>query len=93
MARGYDRPLYLLPFDHRDALQTEMFGWQSPLGNAQTAAIAGAELLVPQLDRLEGDGETYDLVRAKGSKPVVRRLAGRAAGTSCHGGLKSCSSE
>ena len=43
MPRGYDRPLYILPFDHRDSFQTKMFGWQSPLSDAQTAEIAGAK--------------------------------------------------
>ena len=25
--RGYDRPLYILPFDHRGSFETKMFGW------------------------------------------------------------------
>jgi hypothetical protein len=41
MPRGYDRPLYILPFDHRGSFQTEMFGRQSPLSDEQTAEIAG----------------------------------------------------
>jgi 5-dehydro-2-deoxygluconokinase len=43
MPRGYDRPLYILPFDHRGSFQTKMFGWQSPLSVAQTAEVAGAK--------------------------------------------------
>jgi myo-inositol catabolism protein IolC len=46
MPRGYDRPLYILPFDHRDSFQSKMFGWQSPLSAAQTAEIAGAKRVV-----------------------------------------------
>jgi myo-inositol catabolism protein IolC len=46
MPRGYDRPLYILPFDHRDSLQTKMFGWQSPLSDAQTAEIALAKKVI-----------------------------------------------
>ena len=46
MPRGYDRPLYILPFDHRGSFQTKMFGWQSPLTDAQTAEIAGAKKVV-----------------------------------------------
>jgi myo-inositol catabolism protein IolC len=46
MPRGYDRPLYILPFDHRSSFQSKMFGWQSPLSDAQTAAIAGAKQVV-----------------------------------------------
>lgn len=46
MPRGYDRPLYILPFDHRGSFQTNMFGWQSPLSDAQTAEIAGAKQVI-----------------------------------------------
>ena len=46
MPRGYDRPLYILPFDHRDSFQTKLFGWQSPLSDAQTAEIAGAKQVI-----------------------------------------------
>ena len=46
MPRGYDHPLYILPFDHRGSFQTKMFGWQSPLTDAQTAEIAGAKKVV-----------------------------------------------
>jgi len=40
MPRGYDRPLYFLPFDHRGSFQTNMFGWKGDLNEAQTAEIA-----------------------------------------------------
>jgi myo-inositol catabolism protein IolC len=46
MPRGYDRPLYIQPFDHRGSFQTKMFGWQSPLTDAQTAEIAGAKKVI-----------------------------------------------
>src|SRR5580658_380861 len=46
MPRGYDRPLYIMPFDHRGSFQTKMFGWQSPLSDAQTAEIAGAKRVI-----------------------------------------------
>ena len=46
MPRGYDRPLYILPFDHRGSFQTKMFGWESLLSDAQTAEIAGAKRVV-----------------------------------------------
>jgi hypothetical protein len=36
MPRGYDRALYILPFDHRGSFQTKMFGWKSPLSETQT---------------------------------------------------------
>src|SRR4029077_8331015 len=46
MPRGYDRPLYIQPFDHRGSFQTKMFGWRSPLSDAQTAEIAGAKRVI-----------------------------------------------
>ncbi len=46
MPRGYDRALYILPFDHRGSFQTRMFGWQPPLSEAQTAEIAAAKRVI-----------------------------------------------
>src|SRR5215813_7511507 len=43
MPRGYDRPLYIQPFDHRGSFETKMFGWHAPLSDAQTAEIAAAK--------------------------------------------------
>jgi 5-dehydro-2-deoxygluconokinase len=44
--RGYDRPLYILPFDHRGSFETKMFGWHEPLSADQTAQIAAAKQLI-----------------------------------------------
>ncbi len=46
MPRGYDRPLYIQPFDHRGSFQTKLFGWKPPLSDAQTAAIADAKRII-----------------------------------------------
>jgi myo-inositol catabolism protein IolC len=46
MPRGYDRALYILPFDHRGSFQERMFGWNSPLSEAQTAEIAAAKRVI-----------------------------------------------
>jgi myo-inositol catabolism protein IolC len=46
MPRGYDSALYILPFDHRASFQSKLFGWQSPLSDAQTAEIADAKQIV-----------------------------------------------
>jgi 5-dehydro-2-deoxygluconokinase len=46
MPRGYDRPLYLLPFDHRSSFQSKLFGWKPPLSEAQTATIADAKRVI-----------------------------------------------
>ncbi len=43
---GYDRPLYVLPFDHRGSFQTKMFGWEGALSPEQVAEIAAAKGVV-----------------------------------------------
>jgi 5-dehydro-2-deoxygluconokinase len=37
---GFDKPLYILPFDHRGSFQKKMFGWDGELSPQQTAEIA-----------------------------------------------------
>ncbi len=46
MIIGYDRPLYILPFDHRKSFQTRMFGWQGALTAAQTAEITATKPVI-----------------------------------------------
>jgi myo-inositol catabolism protein IolC len=46
MARGYGRPLYVLPLDHRGSFETGMFGWKGALTSEQTAQIAEAKRLI-----------------------------------------------
>lgn len=46
MPRGYDRDLYIQPFDHRGSFQTRLFGWSGELTAAQTAEIAGAKRVI-----------------------------------------------
>ena len=46
MPRGYDRPLYVQPFDHRGSFQSGLFGWKSPLSAAQTAEIAASKRII-----------------------------------------------
>jgi len=43
---GFDRPLYILPFDHRGSFETKMFGWHGDLSAAQTAEIAAAKQVI-----------------------------------------------
>ena len=43
---GYDKPLYILPFDHRGSFQTKMFGWSGQLTLQQTAEIAASKLVI-----------------------------------------------
>jgi 5-dehydro-2-deoxygluconokinase len=43
---GFDKPLYILPFDHRGSFQRKMFGWDGDLSAQQTAEIAGAKRVI-----------------------------------------------
>jgi 5-dehydro-2-deoxygluconokinase len=45
-AIGFDRPLYVLPFDHRGSFETKMFGWHGDLSASQTAEIAAAKQVI-----------------------------------------------
>ena len=64
MAIGYDRPLYVLPFDHRATFSKNMFGWQGPLSPEQTAEIAALKLVV------------YDAFKAAVADGVAKDHAG-----------------
>jgi myo-inositol catabolism protein IolC len=46
MTHGFDRPLYVLPFDHRGSFETGMFGWKGALTTEQTAQIAEAKQVI-----------------------------------------------
>ena len=43
---GFDKPLYILPFDHRGSFQQKMFGWEGTLTPQQTAEIADAKRVI-----------------------------------------------
>ncbi|HKQ72126.1 MAG TPA: DUF2090 domain-containing protein [Blastocatellia bacterium] len=43
---GYDKPLYILPFDHRSSFELKMFGWGEDLTPEQTAQIAAAKQVI-----------------------------------------------
>jgi myo-inositol catabolism protein IolC len=46
MTIGYDRPLYVLPFDHRGTFQKNMFGWSGTITAEQTAKIADMKKVI-----------------------------------------------
>lgn len=41
--RGYTKPLYILPFDHRGSFENGMFGWKGDLNAEQSARITAAK--------------------------------------------------
>jgi 5-dehydro-2-deoxygluconokinase len=46
MTLGFDKPLYILPFDHRGSFQKKMFGWDGALTPQQTSEIAAAKRVI-----------------------------------------------
>ena len=46
MRLGYDRPLYILPFDHRASFQKGLFGFTPPLTREQVAMVAATKQVV-----------------------------------------------
>jgi myo-inositol catabolism protein IolC len=43
---GFNKPLNILPFDHRGSFQKKMFGWDGALSSQQTAEIAAAKRVI-----------------------------------------------
>jgi myo-inositol catabolism protein IolC len=64
MTIGYDKPLYILPFDHRASFSKELFGWTGPLSSVQTAEIAAVKRIV------------FDAIRAAIADGVPKQRAG-----------------
>jgi myo-inositol catabolism protein IolC len=64
MTLGYNKPLYILPFDHRGSFQTGMFGWKGSLSPEQTAQIAAAKEVI------------YDGFKAAVAAGVAKERAG-----------------
>ncbi len=46
MKLGYDKPLYILPFDHRSSYGSEVFGFHDPLTPEQTAEVASTKQVI-----------------------------------------------
>ena len=46
MISGYDKPLYILPFDHRHSYVDGLFHWQDPLTPEQVAEVAASKKVI-----------------------------------------------
>jgi len=46
MPNGYDKPLYIPPFDHRHSYLSRLFQWQEPLTPDETAEVAASKQLM-----------------------------------------------
>jgi len=63
-ATGFDKPLYVLPFDHRGTFKKNMFGWKGTLTAEQTAQIAAFKQVI------------YEALQAAVAAGVPREKAG-----------------
>jgi myo-inositol catabolism protein IolC len=64
MTIGFDKDLYVLPFDHRATFKTKMFGWTGTITDEQTAHIAAFKRVI------------YDALQAAVAGGVPREKAG-----------------
>jgi len=46
MTVGYDKPLYVLPFDHRATFSKNMFGFKEPLSQEQIDQVAAIKMVI-----------------------------------------------
>jgi myo-inositol catabolism protein IolC len=46
MIDGYGKPLYILPFDHRESYVSDLFGWRDALNPEQTAEVAASKQVI-----------------------------------------------
>src|ERR1017187_2946529 len=46
MTIGYDKPLYILPFDHRGTFQKNMFGWTGALTDEQSGKSSALKQVI-----------------------------------------------
>ena len=64
MTIGFDKDLYVLPFDHRATFRAKMFGWKEPITTEQTARISDFKQVI------------YDALKAAVAAGVPREKAG-----------------
>jgi myo-inositol catabolism protein IolC len=91
MSVGFDKPLYILPFDHRGTFQEKMFGWKGALTAAQTSEIAAAkEVIYDAFKKAVADG----VPKAKAGILVDEQFgAAILADAAKHGYSTSCPAE
>ncbi|WP_422000892.1 2-deoxy-5-keto-D-gluconate 6-phosphate aldolase domain-containing protein [Reyranella sp.] len=88
MPRGWDRPLYILPFDHRGSFKRGLFGWSGPLDARQTAEIADAKMIIYEGFRAAlaagaPAAKAGILVDEQFGAAILRAAAGHGVTTAC----------
>ena len=64
MAVGYNKPLYILPFDHRSSFEKGLYGWTGALNQEQTDKIARTKEVI------------YDAFKLAVTKGVPQKVGG-----------------
>ena len=69
---GFDKPLYILPFEHRGSFQKKMFRWDGALTAQQTAKIAAAKRVIYDafITATDATGEITRNAVARNCSPV-----------------------
>jgi 5-dehydro-2-deoxygluconokinase len=85
---GFERPLYILPFDHRGSFETGMFGWKGRLTQEQTAQIADAKQVIYDAFKTAvadgvDKGKAGILVDEQFGSAILRDAATRGYATAC----------
>jgi myo-inositol catabolism protein IolC len=89
MTLGFDKRLYVQPFDHRGSFQAKMFGWHGPLSTEQTAEISNAKQVIYEgfLAAVAQGGVSKDraaiLVDEQFGAAILRDAAKRGHMTAC----------
>ena len=85
---GYNRPLYILPFDHRGSFQTKLFGWTGTLTADQTAQIAASKQVIYDAFKASLRDEVLDfragiLVDEQFGAAILKDASRHAFSTAC----------
>jgi 5-dehydro-2-deoxygluconokinase len=85
---GFDKPLYILPFDHRGSFQNKMFGWNGALTADQTAQIAAAkqviyDAFIAALESGVPEEKAGILVDEQFGAAILRNASAHGYSTSC----------
>ncbi|HKN17899.1 MAG TPA: DUF2090 domain-containing protein [Candidatus Sulfotelmatobacter sp.] len=85
---GFDKPLYVLPFDHRGSFQKKMFGWDGALSAQQTAEIAAAKRVIydaftAAIDAGVPKGKAGILVDEQFGASILRDASAAGYSTAC----------
>ena len=72
MSIGYNKTLYIQPFDHRGSFQTKLFGWKGKPTDEQSAEIAASKKVIYE-EAVAGIARRYrtfvdDFESAKGAQ-------------------------